>query len=144
MRTLNILAISLFLASLIIFNIFLVTQFTSKVLIYFIPDMTLVLANLIMTFVLINRENDLVFFLSNKVIKFLIALGYYINILSAFFYLFLFMDNKWIHSGALKFFNNLWIEFNDIMKFKVTATLHALAFKYYADILRQSLPPHID
>ena len=109
-------------------------------MLYFIPDMSLVLGNIIMTFAL--RDERLKAFLSSKVIKFLIALGYYINIFSAFFYAFMFMDETWFHTGIFDRFVDLWLQFDDIMKFKVTATVHALVFKWYADLLRNTMIAH--
>ena len=101
--------------------------------------MTLVLTNLVMTFIL--KHHSLSTFLNSKLFKFLIALGYYFNIFSAIFYILMFMDESWVHSGLFSPFHTLWVEFDDIMKFKVTATLHALTFKWYADLLRLELCP---
>ncbi len=134
MRILNILAISLFIESLIFFSLVFTTNYTHQVLVYFIPDMSLVLGNLLMTFIL--KQASVSAFLNSGLIKFLIALGYYINIFSAIFYALMYLDETWVHSGAFDPFQNLWVEFADIMKFKVTATLHALTFKWYADMLR--------
>ena len=53
----------------------------------------------------------------------------------------MFMDESWVHSGLFSPFQTLWVEFDDIMKFKVTATLHALTFKWFADLLRLELCP---
>ena len=108
--------------------------------------MILCFGNLLMTSFLFSRKVYLENYLMSGIIKFLIALGFYINLLSAFFYLFLFLDKSWIHSG---FFDNpitdkLWLEFHDILKFKVPATLHAITYKLYADFLREKVKEHMN
>ena len=97
----------LFITSVVFFSLVLKTPNTNQVLLYFIPDISLVLGNIIMTFIL--KDERLKAFLSSKVIKFLIALGYYINIFSAVFYAFMFMDETWFKSGLFDRFAQLWL-----------------------------------
>ena len=94
------------------------------------------LGNILMSCYLIYHIRHLENFLHSRLIKALILLGFYINLISALFYVFLPIDRLWLHLPVLDFADGLWREYSDIMKFKVAATLHAVTFKVYADYLR--------
>jgi hypothetical protein len=68
----------------------------------------------------------------------IINLYFYINVLSACFYIWLFLYKWWNSSENESEFNKslnvpYWSHFTEIMYFKVPATFHAIAFKLYAD-----------
>ena len=69
----------------------------------------------------------------NTFTYFIINLCFYINIASAMFYLILYLTKSKSTDDELKMFDGVWHEFSDIMKFKVAATIHAIAFKFYVD-----------
>ena len=136
MRHLNIATMFLFVGSLLFFSIFKTTNNTARVLTYFVPDMSLTVLNVYITFWLANETaQQITSFLDFFLVKAMIDLGYYINIASAFFYAALYVEHTWLHTGLLSAFDNLWVQFWDIMKFKVPATLHALTLKWYSDEL---------
>ena len=136
MRGLNIATMSLFVGSLLFFSIFKTTNHTARVLTYFVPDMSLTALNAYITFWLANESaTQIAGFLNLFVIKAMIDLGYYINIASAIFYAVLFIEHTLLHTGLMSAFDNLWMEFWDLMKFKIPATLHALTLKWYSDEL---------
>ena len=125
-----------FISCLIVFNVAFTTQYTKSVTLYFIPDIGLCLGNILMSCYLIYHARYLENFLHSCLIKALILLGFYINLISALFYAFLPIDRLWLHLPLFDFAAGLWTEYPDILKFKVAATLHAVTFKVYADYLR--------
>ena len=142
----NIIAIVLFVMSIIIFNIAWVTDQTREVLLYFIPDMLLTLENIYITLIMptfASKEFGKLF-LSFWLVKLSINLGYYINIASAVFYILLPLDMSLLHTGLMDPFEKLWGQYSDIMKFKAAATIHALTLKWHADLLQKRFTYLID
>ena len=103
MYYLNVSSIGLFVASLIFFNICFATSQTREVLIYFIPDMGLTVLNAWVTFIVskYTDTNKILSFLENVFVKWSINLGYYINVVSAIFYLYMLLDEKLLHTGLM-------------------------------------------
>ena len=135
----NLITIILYLSSLLLFAFYLATPQTHKVMTYFIPDTLLCLMNITMSCILYPRYLPALGRFFNWFVILLINLGFYINILSAINYLVLYLIKTYDLVPSFSYQDNMWVEFNDIMKFKVTATLHALTFKLYADCLRKSI-----
>ena len=61
--------------------------------------MGLTLLNIWMTFLL--KHENIKGYVNNGLIKFMIALGFYINLLSAIFYAFMFFDMNYFHIGLM-------------------------------------------
>lgn len=140
-RQLNLAMILTFGVCLIVFNIYGDTKNIHDVTLYFVPDIGLCMGNIYMSFYLdTDKPKIRDFFLFSHIITIIIQMGYYINIMSALFYTFLLMDKTLIMSPIFDstFFNSLWRQYPDIMKFKVAATLHAVTFKLYFDDLRKT------
>ena len=99
--------IALFLTNLLFFSLFFKSVHTNQVLVYFIPDLALTLMNCYITFS--KNQTKVKCFVSHFFVKITIALGYYINIASAVFYLVLFLDYKYLHTGVLASQELLWL-----------------------------------
>ena len=98
--------------------------------------MVLCAGNILMSCYLIYHARYLENFLHSCLIKAIILLGLYINLVSALFYLFLPIDRLWLRLPLMNIADDLWKEYADIMKFKMAATFHSVTFKVYADYLR--------
>ena len=136
MEQANIASIIAFQGSLLLFGLFWTTPDTHKVMTYFIPDLTLSILNMYITFWLSKKSSaEIESFLQSLIVRLSINLGYYINLASAVFYAALFVENTYLHTGLMSAFDKLWLEFDDIMKFKIPATVHAITLKLYSDEL---------
>lgn len=141
--------ITAFTSCLIIFNITGKTKNTAEVTLYFIPDVGLCLVNTFMTLNLLVRHKgeeagvnmqSLRIKLFLRITAIIVCIGFYVNIASAIFYILLALEKTFIRSMILEdssLIDYLWRRFADIMKFKVVATLHAITFKLYFDLIRR-------
>lgn len=144
LRTLNIICIVWFILSIWYFGWVIPTQETDEVLNYFIPDTILALMNILMTFYAYNEISRVRSYL-NKWIVLIINLGYYINIASAFWYLGLFIymgtldkdNSSQNYQNPESFIVKNCRQFNESMKYKISATFHAIYFKLYAYALQK-------
>eukprot|EP00347_Sterkiella_histriomuscorum_P003939 403362355 len=147
LRNLNIACILWFFMTLVM-GIISPSHDTNQVLTYFIPDSLLALANIYMTIVIYDNIERLQKYFT-KLNIFFINAGFYINIASAIWYICLYFymrqhnldqndaDKNVASEGS--FIEKSIRQFHEIMRFKISATFHAISYKLYSDYLQNTI-----
>jgi hypothetical protein len=129
--------------SLLYFGFINTTPKINEILPLFIPDTIVALLNIYFTIATYKKVSHAKWILRYFKMA-IINLCFYINVLSACFYIWLYIYKWWNSSeNESEFSKSLnepyWSHFTEIMYLKVPATFHAIAFKLYADRVQKEL-----